>query len=311
MKVIFMGTPDFSVGTLHALVEAGHEVVLAVTQPDKPKGRGKAMQAPPVKECALQHEIEVYQPVKIREAECIAYLRKYEPDIMIVAAFGQILPKEILEMPRYGCVNVHASLLPKYRGAAPIQWAVINGDVISGVTTMRMDVGLDTGDMIEQEEVVLAEDETGGSLFDRLSEVGAKLCVHTMQSIEDGTATYTKQEDEKATHVGMIQKQMGNIDWKQPAVVIERLIRGLNPWPSAYTRLNGKTLKIWRASVEAGGNPDAAGQIIAVGKKELKVQTGDGILSLLEVQLEGKKRMDIEAFLRGYEVMEGTVLTQE
>lgn len=311
MRVIFMGTPDFAVGTLEEILAAGHEVVLAVTQPDKPKGRGKAMQAPPVKECALQHGIEVYQPVKIREAECIEYLRKYEPDIMIVAAFGQILPKEILEMPKYGCVNVHASLLPKYRGAAPIQWAVINGDEVSGVTTMRMDVGLDTGDMIEQEEVVLVEDETGGSLFDRLAEVGAKLCVHTMQSIEEGTATYTKQEEEKATHVGMINKQMGNIDWKQPAVVIERLIRGLNPWPSAYTRLNGKALKIWRASAEAGGDKEAAGKIVAVSKKELKVQTGDGILSLLEVQLEGKKRMDIEAFLRGYEVMEGTVLTQE
>ncbi len=311
MRVIFMGTPDFAVGTLEEIIAAGHEVVLAVTQPDKPKGRGKTMQNPPVKECALQHEIEVYQPVKIREAECIEYLRKYEPDIIIVAAFGQILPKEILEMPKYGCVNVHASLLPKYRGAAPIQWAVINGDKVSGVTTMRMDAGLDTGDMIEKAEVVLAEDETGGSLFDRLSQVGAKLCVHTMQSIEEGTVTYTKQQESEATHVGMIQKQMGNIDWSQPAVVIERLIRGLNPWPSAYTKLNGKTLKIWRASVESGGDSKAAGKVIAVSKKELKVQTGDGILSLLEVQLEGKKRMSIEAFLRGYEVMENTVLTQQ
>lgn len=310
MRVIFMGTPDFAVGTLEEIIAAGHEVVLVVTQPDKPKGRGKSMQAPPVKECALEHGIEVYQPIKIREAECVEYLRKYEPDIMIVAAFGQILPKEILDMPRYGCVNVHASLLPKYRGAAPIQWAVINGDAVSGVTTMRMDVGLDTGDMIEKAEVVLAEDETGGSLFDRLSEVGAKLCVHTMQSIEEGTATYTKQEEAEATHVGMIHKQMGNIDWKQPAVVIERLIRGLNPWPSAYTKLNGKTLKIWSSSVESGGDSKDAGKVIAVSKKELKVQTGDGMLSLLEVQLEGKKRMDIEAFLRGYEVVEGTELTQ-
>lgn len=311
MRVIFMGTPDFAVGTLEAVIDAGHEVVLAVTQPDKPKGRGKSMQAPPVKECALEHEIEVYQPKRVREAECIEYLKKYEPDIIIVAAFGQILPKEILEMPKYGCVNVHASLLPKYRGAAPIQWAVINGDKVSGVTTMRMDEGLDTGDMIEKAEVVLAEDETGGSLFDRLAEVGANLCVHTMKSIEEGTATYTKQEEHAATHVGMIHKQMGNIDWMQSAESIERLIRGLNPWPSAYTKLNGKTLKVWRASVEAGGNPADAGKVISVSKKELKVQTGDGILSLLEVQLEGKKRMDVEAFLRGYEVMESTMLTQE
>lgn len=269
------------------------------------------MQAPPVKECATAHHIPVYQPVRIREAECIAYLKGYQPDIMIVAAFGQILPKEILEMPKYGCVNVHASLLPKYRGAAPIQWAVINGDAVSGVTTMRMDTGLDTGDMIEKAEVVLAEDETGGSLFERLAEVGAKLCVHTIQAIEDGTAVYTKQNEAEATHVGMIKKQMGNIDWTQPAVTIERLIRGLNPWPSAYTKLNGKTLKIWHAAVEAGGDAKDAGKVITVNKKELKIQTGDGILSLLEVQLEGKKRMDIEAFLRGYEVMEQTILTME
>lgn len=311
MRVIFMGTPDFAVGTLEAVIAAGHEVVLAVTQPDKPKGRGKSMQAPPVKECAVAHHIPVYQPVRIREAECIAYLKEFQPDIMIVAAFGQILPKEILEMPKYGCVNVHASLLPKYRGAAPIQWAVINGDAVSGVTTMRMDAGLDTGDMIEKAEVVLAEDETGGSLFDRLAEVGAKLCVHTIQAIEDGTAVYTKQNEAEATHVGMIKKQMGNIDWMQPAVTIERLIRGLNPWPSAYTKLNGKTLKIWRAAVEAGGDAKDAGKVVTANKKELKIQTGDGILSLLEVQLEGKKRMDIEAFLRGYEVMEQTILTME
>lgn len=176
---------------------------------------------------------------------------------------------------------------------------------------MRMDAGLDTGDMIEKAEVVLAEDETGGSLFDRLAEVGAKLCVHTIQAIEDGTAVYTKQNEAEATHVGMIKKQMGNIDWMQPAVTIERLIRGLNPWPSAYTKLNGKTLKIWRVAVEAGGDAKDAGKVVTANKKELKIQTGDGILSLLEVQLEGKKRMDIEAFLRGYEVMEQTILTME
>ncbi len=308
MRVIFMGTPDFAVGTLEEIIKAGHEVVLAVTQPDKPKGRGKAMQAPPVKECALAHDIEVFQPKRVREPECIEYLAKYEPEMIIVAAFGQILPKEILEMPKYGCVNVHASLLPKYRGAAPIQWAVINGDEVSGVTTMRMDVGLDTGDMIEKAEVVLAEDETGGSLFDRLAQVGAELCVHTMKSIEEGTAAYTPQNEEEATHVGMINKQMGNINWEDSAEVIERLIRGLNPWPSAYTKLNGKTLKIWKAVVENGGDKNLAGTVCAVNKKALKIQTGDGILSLQEVQLEGKKRMDVEAFLRGYEVTEGTKL---
>lgn len=305
-----MGTPDFSVGTLEAIIAAGHEVVLSVTQPDKPKGRGKSIQASAVKLCAQSHGIEVFQPKKVREQECVEHLRSYHPDIIIVVAFGQILTKEILEMPKYGCVNVHASLLPKYRGAAPIQWAVINGDEVSGVTTMRMDVGIDTGDMILKKEVSLSKDETGGSLFDRLAEEGAKLCVKTMEAIEAGRVVYTKQNESEATHVGMIQKQMGDIDFKQPAAVIERLIRGLTPWPGTYTNLDGKTLKIWKASVEEGGNKNEAGMLTACNKKTLKVQTGDGILVLEEVQLEGKKRMDVESFLRGYEVMEKTILTQ-
>ena len=310
MRVIFMGTPDFAVGTLEAILAAGHEVVLAVTQPDRPKNRGKAMQAPPVKECARKHAIPVCQPVKIRDAEEVERIFAYRPDIIVVAAFGQILPKEILDLPRYGCINVHASLLPKYRGAAPIQWAVINGDAVSGVTSMRMDVGLDTGDMIEQREITLAEDETGGSLFEKLSAEGARLCVETMEKIAAGTAVFTEQDASEATHVGMISKGMGNIDWNQPAEVIERMIRGLNPWPSAYTKLNGKTLKIWRARVKAGKKSRDAGKIISVGKKEIEVQTGEGILSLLEVQLEGKKRMETEAFLRGYEVEKDTMLTR-
>lgn len=311
MRVIFMGTPDFAVGTLEAVIGAGHEVVLAVTQPDRPKGRGNALQASPVKLCALSHGIEVYQPQKVRKAECVEYLRACKPDIIIVAAFGQILPKEILEMPTYGCVNVHASLLPKYRGAAPIQWAVLNGDKISGVTTMRMDEGLDTGDIIETREVVLSEQETGGSLFDRLAREGAALCVHTMRAIEEGTAVYTKQDASKATHVGMIHKQMGNIDWGKSAKEIECFVRGLNPWPSAFTKIHHKTLKIWKAKVIPGGDANDAGKIVSVDKNECRVQTGDGILSLLEVQLEGKKRMEIGAFLRGFEVAEGTKLTAE
>lgn len=308
MRVIFMGTPDFAAGSLAALLDAGYEVVLAVTQRDKPKGRGKQMQPPPVKECATSRGVPVYQPKRVRDAESVAYLKTFRPDMIVVSAFGQILPKEILQMPRYGCINVHASLLPKYRGAAPIQQAVINGDAVSGVTIMRMDEGLDTGDMIEQEKVVLAEDETGGSLFEKLAETGARLLLHTMKKIEDGTAVYTKQDESEATHVGMISKEMGKIDWERPAVAIERLVRGLNPWPSAYTRLRGKTLKIWRAKAEPGGDPLDAGRVAQVGKKELKVQTGDGLLSLLEVQLEGKKRMDAEAFLRGCRMEKGEVL---
>ena len=312
MRVIFMGTPDFSVGTLEALIEAGHEVVLAVTQPDKPKGRGKSMQFPPVKETALAHGIEVYQPVRVREQVCIDHLKQYEADIIVVVAFGQILPKEILDMPRYGCVNVHASLLPKYRGAAPIQWAVINGEQVTGVTTMRMDEGLDTGDMILKEEVVLKPEETGGSLFDRLAETGAALCVRTLAAIEDGSAVYTPQEHDKATHTTMIKKQLGEIVWEKSALELERLIRGLNPWPSAYTHLNGKTLKIWKAvvkeQVQAHAEP---GSVVEVFKDSILVQTGCGLLQLVEVQLEGKKRMTTDAFLRGFPLETGSRLGKE
>lgn len=307
MKVVFMGTPDFAVGTLEEIIKAGHEVALVVTQPDKPKGRGKSMQFPPVKECALKHGIEVFQPQKIRETANVEYVRKYNPDIIIVVAFGQIVPKSILDMPKYGCVNVHASLLPKYRGAAPIQWAVINGDEVTGVTTMRMDEGIDTGDMIAKRQVRLAEDETGGSLFDKLADVGAKLCVETMDMIEQGTAEYTPQDSEASTHTSMIRKELGAIDWNKSAVEIERLIRGLNPWPSAYTHLNGKTFKIWKAVVNEENSTFKAGCISKIGKNDFSVQTGSGQLILHEVQLEGKKRMDAGSFLRGNQIEEGTV----
>ena len=308
MRVIFMGTPDFAVGTLEEIIKAGHEVVLVVTQPDKPRGRSGALQFPPVKECAVAHGIEVFQPKKIREEENVEYLRKYNADIMVVAAFGQLLPKSILDMPKYGCINVHASLLPKYRGAAPIQWSVINGDPVTGVTIMQMDVGMDTGDMIATREVVIGEEETGGGLFDKLAEVGAKLCVDTMVKIENGTATRTPQNHDEATHVSMISKELGNVDWNKSAVEIERLIRGLNPWPSAYTQLAGKTFKLWKAKVVKEDTDKMPGTIVRVGKDSLDVQTGSGLLSLLEVQLEGKKRMEVDAFLRGYQVEEGTCL---
>ena len=311
MKIIFMGTPDFAAAILESLIQAGHDTVLAVTQPDKPKGRGKSVQFSAVKSAALAHNIEVYQPKRIREPECAAYLKKYDADIMVVAAFGQILPEEILNMPRYGCVNVHASLLPKYRGAAPIQWAVINGDEKTGVTTMQMDAGIDTGDMLEKTEVMLAEDETGGSLFDKLSAAGAALCVQTLAHMEDGTVTRTKQDESQATYAGMIKKNMGIIDWTKPAAETERLIRGLNPWPSAFTALGAKTLKIWKADVLEGGDASQAGTVVVSDKKHLVVQTGEGQLSLKEVQLEGKKRMPVEAFLRGYPVETGTVFSMD
>lgn len=321
MKVVFMGTPDFAVSTLEAIYEAGHEIVLVVTQPDKPRGRGKEMQFPDVKVWALEHDLPVYQPVKIKEEEAIEYLRGYEADVFVVAAFGQILPKAILDMPRLGCVNVHASLLPKYRGAAPIQWAVINGDKVSGVTTMQMGVGLDDGDMLLKEEVELAEDETGGSLFDRLAIVGGKLCVETIEGLKAGTVKAIPQNEDEATHVGMIKKSMGEMDFEKSAVELERLIRGLNPWPSAFTRLNGKTLKVWKAAVSSyedmanetgisvsdieGSNP---GEVIWTGKDSIAVKCNGDILLMQEVQLEGKKRMTVADYLRGHGIEQHTVL---
>lgn len=310
MKVIFMGTPDFSVGTLEALIEAGHEVSLVVTQPDKPKGRGGKMQYTPVKEVAVAHNIPVYQPKRIREPECIEELRKYNADIMVVIAFGQILPKEILEMTPYGCVNVHASLLPSYRGAAPIQWAVINGEKVSGVTTMQMNEGLDTGDMLLKVEIPLDEKETGGSLHDKLAEAGARLCVETLDALKAGTVTPEKQGDSPTAYAKMLDKHMGKIDWKMSAKEIERLIRGLNPWPSAYTRWNenDKGMKIWEAEVAEGQTDKAAGTVVEVAKDGFFVQTGDGLLKITALQIPGKKRMDAAAFLRGYQMETGTVL---
>lgn len=301
-----MGTPDFATGTLEEIVLAGHEVVGVVTQPDKPKGRGKTLMPTPVKEVAMKYNLPVYQPKKVREPEFVEVLRGLKPDVMVVAAFGQIISKEILEMPKYGCINVHASLLPAYRGAAPIQWAVINGDKESGVTIMQMDEGIDTGDMIEKVVVPIAEDETGGSLFDKLSQAGAKLCVKVLQDLEDGKAVREKQPEESTTpYARMIDKKMGAIDWEKPAKEIEQLIRGLNPWPSAYTRLQGKTLKIWKAEVLLEHSQEAPGQITEVTKNSIVVQTGQGRLKILELQLEGKKRMDAASFLRGYALKEG------
>lgn len=308
MKVIFMGTPDFSTGVLESIIEAGHEVTAVVTQPDKPKGRGHGMQFTPVKETALKHNLTVLQPVKIRDAQAIAKLKEIPADICVVVAFGQIIPKEILEMKKYGCINVHASLLPAYRGAAPIQWAVIDGLKETGVTIMQMDTGLDTGDMLAKVVVPLDEKETGGSLFDKLSIAGAKLCVETMELIEKGEAVPEKQGETTTEYAKMITKDLGKIDFSKSAVEIERLIRGFNPWPSAYTKLGGKTLKIWAADVLDEEYEGAFGEIIKVSKNEIYVKTGKGTLVLKELQLEGKKRMETGAFLRGFDLQSGVLL---
>lgn len=310
MKIVYMGTPDFAVPALAALVDAGYEVAGVVTQPDKPKGRGKTLVPTPVKEEALKHGIPVYQPRKVREPEFVETLKEMEPDIIIVAAFGQIIPKEILDMPEFGCINIHASLLPKYRGAAPIQQAVINGDKEAGVTIMKMGTGLDTGDMISQASVLLTKDETGGSLFDRLADLGAGLLVKTLPSIFDRTAVYEPQPEESPTpYAGMITKQMGLLDFHKNAEELERLIRGMDPWPSAYTFLNGKSLKVWKAAVEQkASGQEEPGTVTGTDKEGIHVICGQDSLILKEIQLEGKKRMDAAAFLRGYPIETGTML---
>ena len=311
MKTVFMGTPDFAVPPLHALIEAGYEVAAVVTQPDKPKGRGKTLLPTPVKEEALMHEIPVYQPQRVRKnPEFLETLKEIDPDIIIVAAFGQIIPKEILELPKFGCINIHASLLPKYRGAAPIQQAVIDGEKESGVTIMQMGEGLDTGDMISKIIIPLAQDETGGSLFGKLAQAGAELLIKTLPSIEQGTAEREKQPEESPTpYAAMITKQMGLMNFSKPAEELERLVRGMNPWPSAYTFINGKTLKVWKCKVSGEQTDAIPGTVFLTDKEGIHVACEKGTLILTEVRLEGKKRMDTEAFLRGYHIEKGTCFT--
>ena len=332
MRVVFMGTPDFSVGALEAVIEAGHQVVAVVTQPDKPKGRGKEMQMTPVKACAQKYGIPVFQPVKIREPEAVETLRGYQADIFVVAAFGQILTEEILEMPKYGSVNIHASLLPKYRGAGPIQWAIINGEKITGVTIMQMDKGIDTGDMLLKMEVPIASDETGDTLHDKLAAAGARLIVEALVKIEAGEVTPVKQNDADSCYAKMLQKSMGKIDWRMEAEKLDCLIRGLISWPGASTVYRGKNLKIWQeevapeetssGSVPLGQKPTAVngvteqgkaalagnvlpGTVIRVDREAFYVQTGQGVLKILAVQPEGKKRMAVKDFLLGYPVKTG------
>ncbi len=309
MKIIFMGTPDFSVGTLEALVKAGHEITLAVSQPDKPRGRGHETQPTAVKVASLRHGIRVFQPEKLRDRETHRALRETPADVIVVIAFGQIVPAEILHMKKYGCINVHGSLLPRYRGAAPVQWAVINGEEESGVTIMQMDEGLDTGDMLLQGTVKLDPKETGGSLFEKIAELGATLCVEALAKLEKGELRPQKQGEATTEYAKMLTKEMGELDFSKGAVTLERLIRGLNPWPSAYTSLGDKTLKIWSADVCEGKREDAVcGEITEVTKEAFFVACGEGTLKVTELQLQGKKRMDTASFLRGFRLEAGTRL---
>lgn len=298
MRVVFMGTPEIAAGVLKALIGSRHEIVGVVTQPDKPKGRGNKVEFPPVKQVALDNGIPVYQPVKASDEEFVQVLRSLEPDIICVAAYGQILRSNILELPRYRCINVHASLLPRYRGASPIQWAVMNGEKESGVTIMYMEKGLDTGDMIISQSVALAEDETAGTLHDKLMEIGGPLLLKAMDMIENGTAEPKKQDDSQSTYVKMIDKSFGDLDFSKSAIELDRMVRGLSPWPCAYTFVNGKMIKLWKTKPCDEKCDLPAGRIFEKNK-EIFITTGNGLLKVLELQAEGKKRMTAKEYLCG------------
>ena len=300
VDIVFMGTPDFAAGILKAILDSGYTVTGVVTQPDRPKGRKKELCPCPVKELAVSHGLRVFQPRRVRNEEAVAEIADMKPDLIVVAAFGQILPKELLELPPFGCVNVHASLLPAYRGAAPIQQAIIDGCEKTGVTIMQMDVGLDTGDIISVRECPIAPDETGGSLFDKLAVIGAELLVDTLPDIESGKAVRVPQPEEGVSYVKMFKKEDGRIDWTESAESICRKVRGFDPWPSAFTTLDGKNFRIFKAHVENMGAKGEAGTILTDREGRMLIQAGSGYVCPDEVQIEGKKRMKTSDFLRGY-----------
>ena len=310
MRIVFMGTPDFAVGSLQALCESGkHEILAVVTQPDRPKGRGNKLLQTPVKEYALEQGLTVYQPQKVKTPEFVELLHELQPELIVVAAFGQFLSKEILELPKYGCINVHASLLPKYRGAAPIQYAIIKGEKESGVTIMQMDIGMDTGAMLDKVVVPIAENTTMGELHDALREQGAALLLQVIDKIAAGTAVAEPQDDAQATFATLLDRSMEHIDWSKPAQEVHNLIRGFNPAPSTFTKLpNGKSLKIWGSKMTEKSSAAAAGTVIATGKHSFFVACGEGVLEITEVQPESKKRMPAQVFLNGRGVQEGDLL---
>lgn len=307
MKVIFMGTPDFAVPTFEALVKE-HEVLAVVTQPDKPKGRGKKMVFPVIKEKALEQGITVYQPAKVRDSEFVEILKSYSPDIMVVVAFGQILSEEVLNIPKYGCINVHGSILPQYRGAAPIQWSIINGEEYGGVTTMYMSKGLDSGDIILTAEEKIKNDDTYGSLYDRLSYIGANLLIKTLELIENGEAPRIVQDDAEATLAPMIKPETEHINWNNNSTEIVNLIKGLNPQPVAYTIYNDEKFKIWFAEKADGEYEGEIGEIVEVRKKDFVVKAAKGAVAVKEIQAQGGKRMPADAYMRGHSIEKGLIL---
>lgn len=306
IRTVFMGTPEFALETLRGLIAAKVDLVGVYTQPDRPKGRGKKLTPPPVKQLALEQGIPVYQPLKLRAPEAVAELEALHPDVIVVVAYGQILPKAVLDIPQYGCINVHASLLPKYRGAAPINKAIIDGEEETGVTTMRMDVGLDTGDMLIKRRVKIGPNETAGQLHDRLAPLGREALEETLRLLCAGTLVAEKQDDSQTCYAGMMKKEDGLIDWNLPARQIHNLVRGLYPWPGAYTRLNGQTLKIAATSVEKGQG--TAGTLVAASAQGIDVACGEGVLRIGELQLPGKRRMAAGDFLRGHQLSGDTRL---
>lgn len=305
MRVVFMGTPSFAVPCLEALIENDFDVVGVFTQPDKPVGRKRIITPPEVKLKAIENDIDVYQPEKLRDERVFETIKSLDPELIVVVAYGKILPKQILEFPKYGCINIHGSLLPKLRGAAPIQWSVINGDEFAGVTAMRMDEGLDTGDMILQKKVEIDPEETAGELYDRLSFVGAQALIETIELLEKGEAKYEKQVDALSTYAPLLDKEMSVIDWNDNALSIYNKIRGLSPWPIAHTFYDGKKLKIYKARV-AEGLPGKPGEAVE-SKKRLIVACGEGAIEILNLQLEGKKAMDASVFLAGNKILPNTV----
>ena len=308
MKIVFMGTPEFAVPCLQKIIDEGHEVLAVVTQPDKPKVRGKKLAMPPVKELALKYNIDVYQPVKAREESFVEKLKEINPELIVVVAFGQILPKSILDIPKFGCVNVHASLLPKYRGAAPLNWVIINGEEKTGVTTMYMDVGLDTGDMILKSEIPLDDEITAGELHDKMMIDGANVLKETIDLIAQGKAPREKQNDDETCYSPIMDKTLGNIDWNKSAKDIHNLVRGVNPWPSAYTTYENQTMKIWKTKVVDKNSDKAPGTILKVDKEGIEVNTGNGVIQISEIQMSGKKRMVVSEYIKGNTISTDIVL---
>lgn len=307
MRIVYMGTPAFAVPPLARLLEDGHEIAGVFTQPDKPQGRKMILTPPPVKEFALQRAIAVYQPETFRDGACMELLSALAPELIVVVAYGRILPQYVLDLPRFGCINVHGSLLPRWRGAAPIQWSVIAGDEVAGVTTMQMDAGLDTGDMLLQYETPIGARETAGQLYDRLSFAGADLLSETLELLAAGTLAPVKQDGSASCYASMLDKELAQIDWKHSAHALDCLVRGLNPWPIALTTLDGQRMKVFAAEPAAGaGEP---GEVLQADAKEgLLVACGDGALRITELQMVGGKRMPAGAYLRGHAIEKGTKL---